>query len=126
MNTHKLQNILNLPAQERYGYFIRKAVDFEAVWLVKDKEGVVMLGDDSGSQCLPVWPEKAFAEQHITGDWESYLVEEMRLEDFLDWLEELQEERIHIAAFPKEDLQGVVVEAQEMKSHLLHELEQYE
>ncbi|GGG61497.1 DUF2750 domain-containing protein [Hymenobacter glacieicola] len=125
MNVHKLQNIYQLPAPKRYAYLVQKMADSQVVWLLRDQEGITMLSDDSGGQSIPVWPEKEFAQLHLTGDCAAYQTEEMSLEDFLEWLDELQEEMIQIAAFPKEDLQGIVVEAKEMKSHLLHELEQY-
>jgi hypothetical protein len=127
MNPNKLQNIFNLSAKERYGYFVRKVADFQTVWLVRDEEGLVMLGgDEEQSKSIPVWPEKEFAALLLTGEWESYRVEEMPVDEFLIWLDELQKEGIQLAAFPKDSLQSIVVEAREMKAHLLHELEQYE
>ena len=62
----------------------------------------------------------------MTGEWADYRAEEIPLDDFLPWLDELQAEGVGIAVFPKENMQGVVVEAQELKAHLLHELQQYE
>jgi hypothetical protein len=127
MNSHKLQNIFNLSSKERYGYFVRKVADFQTVWLVRDDEGVAMLGgDEEHSKSIPVWPEKEFASLFLKGDWESYRVEEMPLDEFLIWLDELQKKGIQLATFPKESLQSIVVSAEEMKAHLLHELEQYE
>jgi hypothetical protein len=127
MNSHKHQNIFNLPAKERYGYFVRKVADFQTIWLIRDEEGIVMLGgDEDHSQSIPVWPEKEFASLLLTGDWESCRLEEMPLDEFLLWLDELQKESTQIATFPKEGLQSIVVNAEEMKAHLLHELEQYE
>lgn len=105
---------------------MRKAADTEAIWVIRDGSQMVMLGEGTAKQLIPVWPEKAFAEHHLTGTWAGYHVEEMAVDDFLDWLDQLQKEGVGIAAFPKEDLQGVVVEAQEMQAHLLHELQQYE
>ncbi|OUJ68579.1 hypothetical protein BXP70_27850 [Hymenobacter crusticola] len=68
MNPHKRQAILNLPAPERYGYLLRKVADFEAIWLIRDPEGITMLTDDSGQAMLPVWPEQAFAALLLTGE----------------------------------------------------------
>jgi len=85
-----------------------------------------MLADDTGQAMIPVWPEQAFAALLLTGEWQTYQTEEMLVEEFLSWLDELQAENIQVAAFPTETLQSIVVEAHELKNHLLHELEQYQ
>ena len=126
MNAHKRENIYNLPAHERYGYLIRTVADTQAVWVIRDGTQTVLVGEAAEHGSIPVWPEEAFAQRHLTGSWAKYRAEEVSLDDFLAWLDELQAEGVGIAAFPKENLQSVVVEAQEMKAHLLHELQQYE
>ena len=126
MNPHKRENIYNLPAPERYGYLIRTVADAEAIWLIRDGTQPVLVGGGTDQDMIPVWPEEGFAQRHLTGEWADYRAEEVPLEEFLAWLDELQAEGVGIAAFPKENLQGVVVQAQEMKAHLLHEFQQYE
>ncbi|MET4107714.1 PDDEXK nuclease domain-containing protein [Hymenobacter sp. UYP22] len=96
MNVRKLQHILQLPAAERYGYLIRKATDYRALSLLGSAEGVIMLSDDSRSQIITVWPKKEFAHLHLTSKWAGYQTEKMDLEDFLEWLDELQTEMIQI------------------------------
>jgi hypothetical protein len=126
MNTRKRDNIYNLPASERYGYLIRTVADTEAIWVIRDRAQTVMVGEATAQDLIPVWPEEAFAQRHLIGEWADYRAEEVPLDDFLAWLDELQVEGVGIAAFPKENMQAVVVEAQELKAHLLHELQQYE
>lgn len=126
MNARKRENIYALPAQERYGYLIRTVADTEAIWVIQDGSQTVLLGEAAEHELIPVWPEEAFAQRHLTGEWAGYRAVEIPVDDFLAWLDDLQAEGVGIAAFPKENLQGVVVEAQEMKAHLLHELQQYE
>lgn len=126
MNPRKRENIYALPAKERYGYLIRTVADTEAIWVIRDGTQTVLLGAGADDELIPVWPEEAFAQLHLTGEWAEYRAVEVPLDDFLAWLDELQAEGVGISAFPKENLQGVVVEAQEMKAHLLHELHQYE
>lgn len=104
MNARKRESICQLPAHERYGYLMRKAADTEAIWVIRDGSQMVMLGEGTAKKLIPVWPEKAFAEHHLTGTWAGYRVEEMAVDDFLDWLDQLQKEGVGIAAFPKEDL----------------------
>ena len=126
MNAHKRENIYALPAQERYVYLIRTVADTEAIWVIRDGTQTVLVGEATDRGLIPVWPDQAFAQRQLTGEWAAYRAVEVPLDDFLAWLDDLQAEGVGIAAFPKENLQGVVVEAQEMKAHLLHELQQYE
>lgn len=126
MNPDKQRNILNLSPQDRYGYFIRKAADFEEVWLIQGNGQYVTLGDKEEQIAIPVWPEKEFAELMLTDDWNDYAVKCMDVHDFIDWLDTREEENYSIAGFPSTDLKGVVVSAAEMKNHLVFELQQYE
>jgi hypothetical protein len=126
MHPDKIRNIFNLSSEDRYGYFIRKVADSEEVWLIKDGDSFPALGDNEEQVTIPVFPEQEFARFLLTGDWQTYSVKKMEVHDFIDWLDELEEQNIKIAGFPREDLKAVVVTADEMKNHLLYELQQYE
>ena len=86
----------------------------------------VTLGDSKEQITIPVFPEQEFASFLLTGDWQTYSVEKMDVHDFMNWLDQLEEQNIKIAGFPREAFQAVVVTADEMKSHLLDELRQFE
>jgi hypothetical protein len=126
MHPDKLKNILNLSPQDRYGYFIRKVADTEEVWMIKESEEYVTLGDNDEQVTIPVFPEKEFAELLLTDDWSNCTVETLDVRQFMEWLDKLQQEKVKIAAFPTEDFNAVVVKPDEMKNHLLYELQQYE
>ena len=126
MHPDKQKNILNLSPQDKYGYFIRKVADFEEVWLIQENGHYVTLGDKEEQIIIPIWPEKEFAELMLTDDWKSYTVESMNVHDFVEWLDTLEEDGYKIAGFPDIALKGVVVTADEMKNHLIYELQQYE
>ena len=126
MHSDKQNNVLNLSPQDRYGYFIRKVADLEEVWLIQSNGQYVTLGDKDKQIAIPVWPEKAFAELMLTDDWKRHVVESMEVHAFIDWLDRLEEQGYRIAGFPSTNLQGVVVSADEMKNHLIYELQQYE
>ena len=125
MHPDKLINIQNL-SQDRYGYFIRHVSDTQEVWLIQDEGQFVLLGDNEEKPAMPVWPEKEFAEMMLTGDWKDYSLEMVNVYDFVEWLNKLEEEGIQIAGFPMAMQNAVVVSANEMKNHLIYELQQYE
>ena len=126
MNQHQLRNVFSLPAAERYGYLIQKVADFETIYLITDSKGdYVMLGTDD-LETIPVWPEKEFAQQFLTNMWSNYVIKEMSIYDFMDWLDNLEKENIQISGFPNLQLNTVHVSVIDMKNHLIHELSQYE
>jgi hypothetical protein len=126
MHPDKIKNIFSLSAEDRYGYLVKRAADFEELWLIHETGRYVTLADDNGNTLIPVWPEKEFAELFLKDDWQNYSVVRVEIYEFIDWLDELNEDNIKIAAFPKEDMKGIFVTADDMKNHLLHELQQYE
>jgi len=126
MHLDKVNNILALSCEDRYGYFIRKVTDFEEVWLIKDGEQYATFGDEKEQITIPVFPEEYFAELLLTDSWNSFSAEKISLDYFMNWLDKLQVEKIQIAGFPRPDFSSVVVAPIEMKNHLLIELDQYE
>jgi hypothetical protein len=126
MHPDKLKNISSLTAIDRYGYFIRKVANFQQVWLIQGNSQYVTLGDHIEEVSIPVWPEKEFAELLLTGDWKDFVAQSIEVHEFIDWLDELHSENIKIAGFPLSDFNAIVVNAEEMKNHLLYELQQYE
>lgn len=96
------------------------------MWLIQDNGQYVTLGDKEEQIAIPVWPEKEFAELMLTDDWEGYTVESMNVHDFVEWLDTSEEKGYKIAGFPDIDLKGVVVTGEEIKNHLIYEMQQYE
>ena len=126
MNPHQLRNVFSLPAAERYGYLIRKVADFEIIYLITDSNGdCVRLGADK-LETIPVWPEEEFAQQFLTSEWRNYVIKEMSIYDFIDWLDTLDKAEIQISGFPNLQLNTVHVSVVDMKNHIIHELNQYE
>ena len=126
MDPAKFTQILSLSPEERYDYFLRYAAEWEKVWLIQQNGKYVTLGDGQENIFVPVWPEKEFAEAMLQNDWNEYLPHMMETNEFLSWLDGLHEKGYSVAAFPSQDLQGVVVSARELKEHLLLEIQQYE
>lgn len=126
MNQQKINNILALSSKERYGYLLRKVTDFETIYLITDNEDKYVLIGSNNSRVIPVWPEKEFAELFLTDDWGSYKVVEYGIHDFIEWLNDLEKEKIDLAGFPNINFNTVHVSAMDMRNHLLFELSQYE
>ena len=48
MNEKEVENVISLPAEGRYEYFIKRVADWEVVWSLGNEDGWVLAGDDGG------------------------------------------------------------------------------
>jgi len=127
MNNKKIENVLNLSAEDRYNYFIRKSVDFEEVWGLKDKDGWALLGSDNKEKLFPIWSEKEFAELCAVDNWDNYVPAVILLSDFLNkLLPKLEKDNILFAVFLTPKNKGIVVAPKKVKMDIENECEQYE
>ncbi len=126
MNQQKLNNIFALESKERYDYLLRKVADFETIYLITDNDDQFVYIGSNDVSVLPVWPEKEFAELFLTDTWKDCKVVEYNIHDFIDWLDELEKEKVDLAGFPYLDFTTIHVSATDMKNHLIFELSQYE
>src|SRR3954468_24859057 len=93
VHPEKFKNLLSMPAQDRYGYFIRRVADAEQVWGLRTPDGRwIVSASDNGVTVYPFWPEKEFAEAAVFGDWSDATAVALPLEEFLErWLPGMQE-----------------------------------
>jgi hypothetical protein len=115
-----MEEISNLTDKERYGYLINHINKQKEIWLLQAQDGLyAMFEDDNGQQYIPIWPEKKFADSYAEGDWEGYESERMVLHEFLDWMQELQNDQIMIGAFPNSNMQAIPLEPLSFKKQLI-------
>lgn len=108
---------------ERYQYLIDKIIELRKVWLLKADEGMyAMLEDNNGQEYIPVWPEEKHTKAYIQDDWVEYQTEEMKIYDLINWMKELSDDKIKIAAFPDENFKIIPIDPLEIKNHLTTEL----
>ena len=65
MNEKKYQNIIKLNSAERYDYLVRKVADFQSIFLIYEKFWQMSTSNIQGTECILVFPEKDFAQEHI-------------------------------------------------------------
>ncbi|SFD83724.1 Protein of unknown function [Chitinophaga sp. CF118] len=126
MNEHKVQSILKLSKEERYGYFVDKIVDFEKVWGLNN-DGWAILGDQENSTVMPFWPEEHFAERCISEEWKGYKPQAISLQDFLDkWLPGMEKDNRLVAVFYFPELkENIIISPQELKSAIQEGQKEY-
>ncbi len=122
----KIENVINLSANDRYDYFIRKVCDFEKIWGLYNDGWAMMNGNDE-KQVIPFWPEKEFARICAVGKWKKYEPKSIDIYEFIDkWLLGMYKDGINIGVFCTPAGKVVIEYPHKVQADLEKELEQYE
>lgn len=103
---------------KRYKYLLSEATTCGEIWILTDKHGCVMLNSED-EDCVPIWPNKEFAQAWATGEWSECEAESISLDKWLSsWTSGLEEDDLAIAVFPNQDEEGLVVYPDELDYEL--------
>jgi hypothetical protein len=126
VNDQELAAVLNLPAPERYDYFVKKAADGDAMWGLRDAEGWVTTADDEGVLHLPVWPHPAFAAACAESEWAGAAPEAIDVDEWVQGAARLlAEDGLRVAVFPTPAGQGISVAPERLKDDFEREQERF-
>lgn len=128
MRDQEYAAILALNHPERYSYFVKRVADWNRVYVLEN-DGWMLVGDDHGSVCLPVWSHARFAQGCIDYLWpdEGFEIKEVGLERFMEHdLPILADQAKSIAVMMIPSGQGVVVDPIFLLNDLKQECTQYE
>lgn len=126
LTKNKIDEILARKPESRYKYFIRTVAELEEVWGMADDEGWMMLEDDlDNTDVLPVFPHREFAELfYEQGEFgEAYKVEPLDLYEFMEWLEDMAEQKIKVGVFPTPDFECAVMTPEKVMADLQTEFD---
>ena len=127
VNQKEFNALIVLEPPKRYAYFIKKAIDFEEIWSLKNRDGWVLMGDDEGHQIIPVWPHSRYASACAVEEWADTKAELISLDDWMQkWLPGIEKDERLIAIFPVPSNKGIVVSPKRLKTDLEAELSLYE
>ena len=126
MNPKKLQNVLMMTDGKRLDYLIRKVADFEEIFLIYEAMNSMCTITVNGQECIPVFPEREFAENFKNLNPQYKKVKNLPLNDFFEWLDKSNSGEMRFAVFPDNELNASIVSASDLKDSLLEECEQYE
>lgn len=126
VNPKEFEAVIKLPVPKRYEYFLKKVVDFEEVWGLKNEEGWSLASDPDGHEVMLIWPNSKYAEAYIDNDDHDVAPSVIKLDRWMTvWLPELEKEGRMIAVFPTPQKNGAVVSPQRLLNDLNEELENY-
>jgi len=127
MNKTQYEQVISLPAQQRFDHFISKVADWQEVWTLKSPEGFVTMGDDENHVCIPLWPHPDYAIALAKDSWSTCQPEMIDLESFIKrWIPGMTKDNRLAAVFPTPLQKGVVVSSALLKEAILNELQNYE
>lgn len=69
LTPERIAEILKFDVDQRYKYLVKEVVENREIWILIDEHGCVMLNTED-EDCVPVWPNEAFAQEWATGEWE--------------------------------------------------------
>lgn len=125
LDAQTIKTINQYDGEQRYKYFVKTAIKNQQIWILNDDDGCVMLTTED-EDCVPVWPNEAFAKAWASGEWEGCQAKCIELDKWLkDWTPGLLDDDLCIVVFPttqngqhSENEEGLVVFADELDFEL--------
>ncbi len=117
------KNIAELNAlsiDKRIAYFFNEVNKNQALWILRDEHGCMMLNTDD-EDCIPVWPNEELTTAWINGEWQACYAHQITLSTWLnEWTRGLTEDGLSIVVFPNHEEEGMVFYPDELAYELKH------
>ena len=108
LDAQQIKTIQQYDAQKRYNYLIKEVLKNKQIWLLVDEHGCVMLNTEE-EDCVPVWPNKEFAQAWATEEWSHCTAEAISLEKWHNrWTHGLEDDELAIVVFPDQNNEGLI------------------
>lgn len=92
LDAEQVKDVVRLPAQQRYEYFVEHVAQAGEVWGLY-RNGWALATRDDGTLVFALWPEREFALLCAEFEWEGYAPQAFGLDELLDdLLPQLQED----------------------------------
>jgi len=109
IDAQQVKTIQQYAPQKRYNYLIEEVLKNQQIWLLVDEHGCVMLNTDD-EDCVPVWPNKEFAQSWATEEWSHCTPEAIELDKWhKKWSRGLEEDELSVVVFPDENSEGLIL-----------------
>ncbi|WP_372882296.1 DUF2750 domain-containing protein [Psychromonas sp.] len=108
LDPQQIRTIQQYDAQQRYHYLLKEVINNAQIWLLVDEHGCVMLNTEE-EDCVPVWPNKEFAQAWATEEWSHCKAEAISLEKWHNrWTHGLEEDELAVVVFPDQNNEGLI------------------
>ena len=113
------QQILQASPQARVTLSVDEIKSQEAVWILTDEDGCVMLTTDD-EDGIPVWPSEALAKLWATDEWEACKPLQLSLSDWMKkWVPGMMGDALVVMVCPVPAEEGEVMMPDEFAELLL-------
>lgn len=120
MTAAEITTIFKLPGEKRLEQFKASAIENACVFGISDDEGWALLGDDADVDIVPLFHHADLAETfRKAAGFDDCAVEQVPLDELLEWLDELDEDGMMVAVCPNTRFEGAIVEPVDLKQELL-------
>lgn len=121
LTTEQLNEIEGYDPEKRLTYLLQQVVSNKEVWILADEHGCVMLNTED-EDCVPVWPNEAFALRWINDEWQDCQAQSISLNKWYSrWSHGLADDELSLVTFPNQENQGLVLFPEEFEEALLKE-----
>ena len=118
LTPERIKEILKFDQQQRFQYLCKEVNKQQQVWLLIDEHGCVMFNTED-EDCVPVWPNREFAEAWATEEWSHCKAEAINLDTWHQrWTQGLEEDELSIVVFPDKELNGLIFFPDEFEHEL--------
>ncbi|MCR6652909.1 MAG: DUF2750 domain-containing protein [Cellvibrionaceae bacterium] len=96
-----------------YALFIEEAMATGCVWGLESEEGFAVCASvvNEEQDVMPLWSQPEYAQAHVEGEWASYKVVPIALEELLDdWLPGMHEDLALVGPNWNAEMQGDEIE----------------
>lgn len=120
MTTTEINALFKLSGEKRLAHFIETVAKNQSVYGISDEEGWALLGDNDDTDILPLFQDAALAEVFLkAAGFEGHEVEEVAMEELMDWLQELDEDGAMVAVCPNTHFEGAIVEPAQLMTDII-------
>lgn len=119
MTPTEITAIFKQSGEQRLALFIASVASTKTVYGISDDEGWALLGDNDDTDILPLFHHAELAEAfRKSAGFEDHEIEEVEMEELIEWLHELEEDGAMIAINPNTHFEGAIVEPGQLLTDL--------
>lgn len=121
MDDEHYERVLAFNDDQRYAYFVSHVVEGNRVFglMRGDDQWLVWEVEESGDRdVFPVWPHPRLAEAAAGDDHPGFAPQFTDLDEFLRFLDDLQQEEVLVGVMPYPDGSQLIVEPADLKGDL--------
>jgi hypothetical protein len=114
-------SFLMMTGEQRYRFFLTEVTGKDSLWILKNSDGWLLLGNDIDSLFFPIWPDRDSAKEYAAAIFETCSAVKVGIRAFFDGVENICGERnCSCLVFPTPKTKGITVSGEKLKNDIEH------